>query len=787
MILADLKTTIRSIARKRVNSLISILGLGIGLGCNILLLALILHETSFNKYIPGYQNLFRIVLGNSGFTHYPLAEEMKREFPEVKDFFRFYQTDFIQLRNSRDEIVKDGNFSFSDPAIFRILGIKMISGTPASTSSEVAVSEKTAMKYFGDLSPLGEVLQVKLSDTFIDLIVTGVYSDFPASSTMYPDFIADIDLSEKLFSRFQKSLGEYGNENLTRRGWEYNDFITFVVLDKNTNRVALAGRMKKYNEFITNENLKDMDFSFQPVTDIYLRSGEIGPAPFLRAGNPGELKYYEAISLVILLISVINYIFLTRAATSDRLRELGTKKAFGASRVSLRNQIILESNIIALLSLIPATFVIDFGITFINNVLNKSLSTTIFQNPLMWIITGCVILFTGSISGLLIGFNYARIPAIILLSGKSDNHSRNLKLSNSFLVFHFSIYIILVAGVTTISKQIRYSMSGYVGINPRNVIVSNLNSNELKNSFTAICDEIEKVPGVIRTAGGSFIPPFGNLLPINLASPDGEKVRFDGLIMGEGMTELLGIEIKEGESFGEYSPAAGVLINECSAQKYNLHAGDNYLNFKIRGIVKDFHAHSLHTQIQPLVILQQNPTRMGIIAIKTDGTNDEAVIKRLRELFNQFAPDEIFEVEYLTDQVSSFYGRERNHAKIMGAFSILATVLSMMGLFGIALISITKRTKEIGIRKVNGASVAGILYLLNKDFMRWILISIAVSVPASIYLMSEWLGRFAYKTRLSWWIFGAAALSALAIAMITVSWQSWRAATKNPVEALRYE
>ena len=270
----------------------------------------------------------------------------------------------------------------------------------------------------------------------------------------------------------------------------------------------------------------------------------------------------------------------------------------------------------------------------------------------------------------------------------------------------------------------------------------------------------------------------------------GDKVRFDGLIIGEGMTELLGIKVIDGLSFGSYrqSDAPDVLINESSAVKYKIKAGEKFLNvFTVRGVVKDFHAHSLHTLIQPMVILQQNPAKMGLIAIKTDGINDKAIINRLHELYTQIAPNEIFEVSYLTDQVHRFYGNERNQSKIIGAFSMLATVLSIMGLFGIALLSIAKRTKEVGLRKVNGASIPEVVYLLNKDFIKWVLLSIVIAIPASVYIMKEWLEKFAYKTELNWWIFALAGLSAVLIALLTVSWQSLRAATRNPVEAFRYE
>lgn len=188
-----------------------------------------------------------------------------------------------------------------------------------------------------------------------------------------------------------------------------------------------------------------------------------------------------------------------------------------------------------------------------------------------------------------------------------------------------------------------------------------------------------------------------------------------------------------------------------------------------------------------MVILQQDPTKMGLLAIKTDGKNDYSIIKRLQKIYNDISPDEIFEVRYLTDQINDLYGNERNQGKIIGAFSALATVLSIMGLFGVALISITKKTKEIGLRKVNGASIPEVLYLLNKGFIGWVLIASVFAIPASYYLITGWQSRFAYKTQLSWWIFVSATLSAFVVALLTVSWQSWRAATRNPVEALRYE
>jgi putative ABC transport system permease protein len=788
MIRSDFKIAVRKIRGNKVQSLISIFGLGIGLGCIILLLALILHETSFDRFIPEHNNVYRVLFGESCNTQYPLAEEMKAEYPEVKDFFRFYQTTNIQLRNRANQIVRDQNFGFSDASIYKILGIRIIEGSAAKSISEVAISEKVASKYFAGSSPIGAVLSVKLNDEFIDLSVTGVYKDFPSTSSLYPDFIADIKLSEKMFRQFQKSLGDYGSDNRSVLNWDNTSFVSYIVLDKGADVKTLATKLSKYKEHFKDERTKDFNYYLQPVTDIYLRSGASGASQFCRSGNPNDLKYYETISLLILLISVTNYILLTRASTTERLRELGTRKVLGATHGSIRRQIIIESNLVTLLSLIPAAFIIYSGISFINNTLNKTLSTEIFYNPVMWLLLFSVVLFTGIISGVLISYKISRSPSLLLLSGKTSERNRSGKWKYSFLVFHFSIYVILVVGVISVSKQIKFSLTNFKGINPENIMISELNSSELKSNFTTICDEIKKVPGVINVAGSSFIPPFGAYLPVTLATPEGEKVRFDGLIMGEGMTELLGIEVIDGSFFDTYkTDRREVLFNESSALKYKIKAGDLYLGFYVKGVVKDFHAHSLHTLIQPMVILQQNPKNMSLLAIKTDGKNDKAVIKQLRSLYNQISPNEIFEVKYLTDQISDFYSNEKTQEKIIGAFSILATILSIMGLFGIALISIARKTKEIGLRKVNGASIIEILWLLNIDLLKWVVISFVISIPVSIYLISLWQNIFAYKTELSWWIFASACLSALLVATLIVSWQSLRAATRNPVEALRYE
>jgi putative ABC transport system permease protein len=432
MIRHDLISAIRSILRKKVTSVISILGLGIGLGCIIILMALIIHEKSFDTFIPDHRNVYRIILGSNSQVHYPLAESMKSEFPEVKDYFRYYQAGSVQLKIPGNEIVREGDFGFADPSVFGIMGIDFISGSPAGSMSEVAISDKSAMKYFGNLSPLGAVIEVRFPEGFLKLTVSGVYKSFPSNSTLDPALITDIRLSQKMSGQFQRALGDYGTSETQPLGWRHPEFLSFLVLDKNADPSVLPAKMERYKEMIADPGQDTLSFKLQPVADIYLGSEEITGSFFLRRGNADELKYYEIISLLILMISLANFVLLARAGVSSRTQELGTRKVYGASHRKIRRMVIMESFVIVLLSIVPAIFVIESGIPFINETLGKTLTGQVFLTPRLWLLLAMLILLTGFLSGWIIGLNYSRIPALKMISGKISGLNGSKKWNYSF-------------------------------------------------------------------------------------------------------------------------------------------------------------------------------------------------------------------------------------------------------------------------------------------------------------------------------------------------------------------
>lgn len=784
----NLKIALRNILKFKTQSIISIVGLGIGLGCILQLSILAIHEYSFDSNIPEKENTYRVLHGPNCDTSFPFAEAALNEIPSIKKYFRFYQTDEIEFRNSNNEIVLEQSFACADSTIFDCLGIELIAGIPAKSNNEITISKDMAKKHFGSTSPIGASMMFKVKDEFKALTITGEFDNFPSNSTLAPNYIANIGLANAFLNQSNRLFGMYGYNADNIYNWDRLDYATYFVLAENANPIEVTASIQKYKSNIKNEKVKDWAYSLQPITDIYLKSKGLSGNPWIRQGNAQEMKYYISIASFILLIALLNYVLLTRARIVTRLKEFGTQKVLGAKPNTIRQQVILESMIIVLISLIPAAIVAFGDIPYISNSLGRTIGSAVFSNPATWITICFIVLLTGLISGWVIGTSISKASTIVLLKGKSTTAYSKHKWSNAFLSVHFAVFIILFVGVISLNKQIRFALSNFESIDPTNIIICELNSNEVSSQFRVLENEIQKVPGVVLTAGSSFIPPFNNFLPITLADPGGDKVRFDGLIMGKGMIELLGIKLFEGESFGEIDTSKiEVVFNESAAKKYKIEAGKFFNAFYVKGIVKDFSAHSIHALIQPMVILQQHPDKMRLLAIKTDGKNDKAIIATMHELLLKMAPDNIINIYHLRDQINRFYSREQNQARIIESFAVLAVILSIMGLFGMIMITTTRKTKEIGIRKVNGAKIWEVMAMLNIDFVKWVVVAFIIATPTAWYAMNKWLQNFAYRTELSWWIFALAGVLALLIAILTVSWQSWQAARKNPVEALRYE
>ncbi|MGZ2369175.1 ABC transporter permease [Ancylomarina sp. YFZ004] len=784
----NLKLSIRSILKNKVQSIISILGLGIGLGCVFLLLLLYIHENSFDRSIPQKENLYRVIRGNDCSTTYPLGNTIKTELPLVNSFFRIHQENQIELINTNNVLLKEDNFACADSSIYKSLGIKILNGRVSESVNEICVSSSIADKYFAKEDPISQILNVKVGDQFCNLSICGVYRDFPAYSSLHPNFIGHIDLIDKFSSHKRKKWGHYTSSNPNFKDWNHFDLHTYIRLNSNANPEQVEQSLQAYKNRTTDEKIKDLDYHLQAVSDIYLHSNDLNGNFYTRNGNPSELIYFLMISSLILFIAIVNYVFLTKAKIEIRIKDLGIQKAMGASSLHIFKQVLLESNLLAIISLIPASLIVIFGIPFLNTTLNRTLSIDIFTLWQSYFVLILVVLITGSMAGLLIGFRISKISSVLLIKGKLIKSIKRKQWANSFLIVHFTIFVLLVVGVISIKKQLDFAQTGSKNIDTENIIVCELNSEEISNQFQMINNEVRKIPGVLKVAGSSFIPPFKDFLPVNMRCED-ESVRFDGLIMGKGMIDLLGLELVDGEGLGDFHDNRNEMVfNESAAKEHNLKVGSLFNGaFLVRGIVKDFNAHSFHEKIRPMVILQQDPKKLYLLAVKTTENSHKTVQNKLDQFFKKIAPDKIIKIYSLQDQINQFYYKEEQQVKIISAFSLLAITLSIMGLLGMVLNAISLKRKEIGIRKVNGAKTIEIIRMINLDFMKWVIIAFVLACPIAWFTMHKWLENFAYKTELNWWIFALAGLIAMGIALLTVSVQSWRAATRNPVESLRYE
>ncbi|MGZ2369174.1 ABC transporter permease [Ancylomarina sp. YFZ004] len=781
----SVKTSFRSILKSKTQSLISILGLSIGLGCVFLLSLLYIHENSFDSFIPKKENLYRVLQGTESLTSYPLGSTAQEEIPLVDNYFRYFQDADVELKNSQNDLVKDERFAYADASLFSCLGIKILKGNTSLSERELCISASTANRYFAKDNPINQIIQVKINNQFLPLTVCGVYEDFPQNSRLYPNFICHLDLLIESIGRSQKHLEDFRPAPESFKDWDHFLVETYLLLNEKAEHENVLRHMQEYKNNTVNETRKEWDYDLQLVSDIHLQSSDLNERIETRKGNPTQLKYLLVISLFILLIAIVNYVFLTKSKMENRLKDFGVQKAMGASINSILKQVLLESNMLSIISLLPASLVVILGFPFINETLECTLNVEVFMIWQSWLLLFLVVIITGSVSGLIIGLAIIKRSSVDLIRGIKLNSSKRKGWTNSVLSIHFAVFIILVTGVLTIKKQLHYAQTSSKNIETENVIICELNSRELSKKHQSITNEIEKIPGVISTAGSLLIPP--NMANASISFMyENNVVQFDGLFTGKGLLNLLKIEFLDGEDFYEYRKN-NIIFNEFAAKKYNLKVGESFNGFKVRGIVKNFIGHSFHSKIQPLVILQQHPQNMSLLAIKTSGLNNDEIKRKLTQFFKELSPDGIVNIYTLTDHVKQFYKKEQQQVKLISAFSLLAIVLSIMGLLGMVLNTISRKTKEIGIRKVNGAKTVQVILMINRDFIKWVIIAFIIACPIAYYAMSRWLENFAYKTELSWWVFALAGLLAMGIALLTVSFQTWRAATRNPVESLRYE
>jgi putative ABC transport system permease protein len=792
MILYFLKQSLRQIFTNIRKTLVQVIGLGIGLGSVILMLVTIIHEYSFDKYHRNCINIYRVIQDKDCSTPYIMGDVFKEDIPEIGNVFRIYPMWNVRLKKDNDYIREDC-FMLADSSIFTILDIPLFSGNRSHLmqgKNDIVISDQAAKKYFEGTDPVGKSIEISISGNITVCNITGVFRKFPSNSSFRTDFIGNIKLAAYAMADQIKifSTGSEGGKDILKDSWNQVGFQTFLLLAVNPDVKSI----EKKADFICQKNSKEFNqkhIHLQKYAAMYFHSEELWNfAPFV-ISNLKTLRMFEGIAILVLIIACFNYVLLSTAETRSNLKGIACRKVIGASSGQIAMKIYVHSILISILSLIPALIFISLILPYFNQLFDKNISIDLLGTPVYLVSSLGVALITGILGGVFISVYSARLSPVNLFKPTVNGKGITKALSSGgMIVFQFAVFILLLSAALIVGKQVRYSEGMNQGFNTNNVAIIKLNDVELRNSTGIIKTRLLNNPHIVDVAASAFTPPTNNFIQLEIGKDkNSEPIKEEGLFVGDDLIELLQIPVLEGKTYKTDDPAEGeFIINQTAAEKYHVAIGDPLGSFKVRGIVKDFHLHSMHRPIEPLFILKMNDEGCYELAIRSDGNNKEA-ISAARKVIADIMPSAVFDYQMLNDRISSFYQNEKKQIKTISFFTVLAILLSIMGMIGFVSMKLQMRTKEIGIRKVNGARMVEILVMFYKDFVQWVFLSFIIGCPVAWFATNKWLQNFAYKTALSWWVFLLAGTLALVIALLTVSWQSWQAARKNPVEALRYE
>ena len=785
MIKNYLKIIFRNFKRFPVYSLLNISGLAIGMTCTFLILLWVKDETSYDKFYKDANNLYRVLENQhyAGGEIFPvavtpsgLAPAMKEEFPEIIRSSR-YGTNWWLVQKG-DEFVNE-RFVAVDTDFVKMFDVQFVKGDASSALNEphsLIMTEEMASKYFGDENPLGKTLNVDRKYLFT---VTGVIKKLPHNSHM--------DFNLLIPFVFLKETGTDINN------WGNNSYYTYVELQKDADSKAVDAKIKnfikKYNEGSTT------DIFLQNVKKIHLYSSGKYTADIGGLGDITHVKIFSIVALLILIIACINFMNLSTAQSARRAKEIGMRKVVGAGKSKVILQFFGESIFMAFVAHIIAMILVEILLPTFNNISGKQMDIN-YQSINLYVILLSIILFTGLLAGSYPALFLSSFNPLNVIKGAINRNPGNAGFRRLLVIIQFSLSVFLIICTLIIGSQLKYIRNVKLGLNKDNIGYFWFGK-DIRGSRGALKNELLKNPDIISTA-------ISNQLPTNVMnSSDGFKwegknpdddVLFHMLAVDEDYAKTFKLEMKEGRFFSTDYPSDtfGVVINEKAADvigykdpigkplsvwKYNLH---------IIGVVKDFHFKSVRNKIEPLVMFM-DPDQYSVFFIRMNPENVTQTVKFVEKTVKKFDPASPVYFNFLDNDYNNLYLSEEQMGKIFDYFSLLAIIISCLGLLGLSSFMAERRTKEIGVRKVNGAKTNEIFVLLSKEFTIWVSISFIIASPLAWYVMDKWLHSFAYHTKMGWWIFAAAGIIALAVALLTVSFQSFKAAGKNPVEALRYE
>ena len=797
-----LKIAFRNLRRHKTFGVINIVGLAVGLAGFLLIALYVKDELSYDRYNEHADRVYRVgrtFLTSEGIPSLTLAQAappfgplIKQDFPEAEEVVRTLQTRGMVLRYGDSQFTEDDGF-FAEKNLFKVLSFDLVSGSPdeaLANPNSIMLSRPLAEKYFGREEAIGKTLRV---ENQFDLIVTGVYEPLPAQAHFHPSFLL-------AFSALNDP-NVYGAERL-RTNWGNNAFSTYVLLAKGADPQRMAEAFPAFqDEYIPpNQGRMPSDFSvlnLTKLTDIHLRShtdSEIEPP-----GNISYIYIFSAIGLFILLIACINYMNLATARSAGRAKEVGMRKVVGARRGQLIGQFLSESLLLVLFALFIALLLMTLGLPALNDFSQKQLSFDQLLDPAFLGILVGITLITGLIAGLYPAFFLASFRPLNVLKGQIATKLRTGTLRQVLVVTQFSIAIALIIGTAVVRNQMHYIQDYGLGLAKDQVLILGDAGDETTNYETLKRQLMQT--GAVRDLGRSSRIPSGRLLDSQSArAMQGDSlaptdITLKSLQVDYDFIPTYQIGMAAGRNFSrEYATDTSmVVINETAARQLGWTPDEaigkpfqyGEVRGQIIGVTRDYHFESLHEEVAAIA-MTLTPGRLNWISLPMQG-DITAGLQRVEATWKQLFPGQPFQYQFLDERFDRLYAAEQTQQNLFSIFAGVAILLSCLGLFGLSMFMAEQRVKEIGVRKVLGASVGSIVTLLSKDFLKPVLVALVIASPLAWYAMNEWLADFAYKTDIGWGVFALAGLLAIGIALLTVSFQSVKAAVANPVHSLRSE
>jgi len=817
-----LKIAWRNIQRNKVTSVINIAGLAIGMSCVILIAMYVQDELSYDRFFRGSTHIFQVnmsgtdngVPSNTGNTAPAVGPALTSLYPEIETYTRIYRPGDVMVRyeeNAKTEsYFTEKHIMAVDSNFLQVFNYQALQGDPATClqkPNSVVLTERMSKKYFGTGNAMGKLL---LFDTGKKpFVVTGVLKNIPSQSSFQFDMLTPITA--------------YAEVKKRSWNWFWLQVATYVKLrdNVNTNKAGIASLEAKFPAMVKEHAFSGHDdfakfikkgnrleYHLMPFTAVHLHANPMGtPA---RLTTLSDIKYvyiFSVIALFIIILACVNFMNLSTAQSAKRAKEIGLRKVLGSLKKQLIKQFLTESLLYSIIAILIALIIVLLLLKPFNDITGKSLVFSSVFAGNVWVLILVLCLLTGLLAGIYPAFYLASFNPVTILKGIKllKNNIGGLFIRNGLVVFQFGISIALIICTFVVFKQLHYIQNKDLGLNKENVVVI-ANTDRLKNNEETFRQELMGLPGVVDASISSSIPTkvnFGDgYTPeeTETVKPLLKEIGLSSFMVDNDFVPTLQMQVLQGRNFSkDFSDSASVILNETAARqigwkdavgKYMGYPG-NSQRFKVVGVVKDFNVASLHEVVEPFALFHNSSKTYNLghsyISVRFKAGNMNNYLRELESKWKSAVQSTPFDYSFLDSEFESLYRSEQSMGSVVGIFTFLSIFIACLGLFGLSVYTIERRTKEIGVRKVLGASVQNVVALLSKDFLKLVLISAIIAFPVAWFAMNKWLEDFAYRISIGWTVFVLAAFAALLIALFTISFQAIKAAIANPVKSLRTE